>query len=67
MRITGDNFGPVVVQAKGGVISEADRPVRYMKGWSIERVVKLAERWHWQVILTDDERAQLEQPPEPAT
>jgi len=33
-----------------------------MKGWPIERVVALAERWHWQVTLTDDERAQLQQP-----
>jgi hypothetical protein len=65
MRITGENFGPVLVQARGGVISEAARPVRYMKGWPLERVVALAERWHWQVILTDDEHAQLRQPRPP--
>jgi hypothetical protein len=62
MRITGENFGPVLVQARDGVISEAARPVRYLKGWPLARVVALAERWHWQVTLTDDERAQLQQP-----
>ena len=67
MQITGKGFGPVYVQAKSGVIVAADRPVSYMRNWPIQRVVKLAERWHWQVILTDDELAQLEQPPEPAT
>jgi len=60
MRITGKNFGPVFVNAKGGVIAEADRPVRYMRGWELQRVVRLAERWHWQITLSDDERAQLE-------
>jgi len=59
MRITGENFGPVLLQAKGGMVVEADRPVRYMRGWELQRVVRLAERWHWQITLTDDERAQL--------
>jgi hypothetical protein len=59
MRITGENFGPVLVQARGGVIREADRAVRYMKGWSLERVVALAERWGWKLDMSDDERAQL--------
>jgi len=61
MRITGENFGPVLLQAKGGVVVEADRPVRYMRGWELQRVVKLAERWHWRLVLTDEERAQLAQ------
>jgi hypothetical protein len=59
MRITGENFGPVLLQARGGMVVEADRPVRYMRGWELKRVVALAERWHWQVTLTDDERSQL--------
>jgi len=41
------------------MVVEADRPVRYMRGWELKRVVALAERWHWQVTLTDDERSQL--------
>jgi hypothetical protein len=59
MRIDGKNFSSIHLQAKGGVITEADRPVRYMRGWELKRVVRLAERWHWQITLTDDERAQL--------
>jgi hypothetical protein len=61
MRITGENFGPVLVQAKGGMVVEADRPVRYMRGWELQRVVRLAERWRWKIDLSDDERAQLAQ------
>ena len=59
MRIDGKNFSSIHLQAKGVVITEADRPVRYMRGWELKRVVRLAERWHWQITLTDDERAQL--------
>jgi hypothetical protein len=62
MRIDGKNFSAVHLQAKGGVIVEADRPIRYMKGWPLARVVRLAARWGWQVTLTDDERAQLSEP-----
>ena len=65
MQITGENFGPVHLQAKGGVVTEADRPIRYMKNWPLQRVINLAKRWSWRVDLTDDERAHLEQPPEP--
>jgi hypothetical protein len=61
MQINGENFGPVLLQAKGGMVVEAERPVRYMRGWELQRVVKLAERWHWKLTLSDDERAQLEQ------
>ena len=60
MRIIGQNF-EVIVQAKSGTVVEADRAVRYMRGWELQRVVKLAERWHWKLTLSDDERAQLEQ------
>jgi hypothetical protein len=59
MQITGENFGPVQLQAKGGVVTEADRPIRYMKNWPLERVINLAKRWSWRVDLTDDERTQL--------
>jgi len=61
LRITGENFGPVSVNAKRGVVTAADRPVSYMRGWPLQRVVALAERWHWQITLTDDERGQLGQ------
>ena len=36
-------------------LSDADRDAAN----EAERVVRLAERWHWQITLTDDERAQL--------
>jgi len=49
------------VNAKRGVVTAADRPVSYMRGWPLQRVVALAERWHWQITLTDDERGQLGQ------
>ena len=42
-------------------LPQIERPVRYMRGWELQRVVKLAERWHWKLTLSDDERAQLEQ------
>jgi hypothetical protein len=61
MQINGENFGPVLLQAKGGMVVEAERPVRYMRGWELQRVVKLAARWGWKLTLSDDERAQLEQ------
>src|SRR5262249_18664244 len=61
MQITGKDFGPVYVNAKGGMIVAADRPVSYMRGWELKRAVALAERWHWKLPLSDDERGQLEQ------
>jgi len=61
LRITGENFGPVSVNAKRGVVTAADRPVSYMRGWPLQRVVALAGRWHWKINFDDDERAQLEQ------
>jgi len=32
-----------------------------MRGWSVARVLKLAERWGWKVDVYDGERTQLEQ------
>jgi hypothetical protein len=61
MQITGKDFGPVLVQARDGMIVAADRPVSYMRGWELRRAVALAERWHWKLTLSDDERVQLEQ------
>jgi hypothetical protein len=49
------------VKAKSGTIVAADRPVSYMRGWELRRAVALAERWHWTLTLSDDERAQLVQ------
>ena len=60
MRIAGKNFGPIVLRIADGTVVEADRPVRYMRGWPIERVVALAERWHWRVELSASENEQLE-------
>ena len=61
MQITGKDFGPVYVKAVSGMIVAADRPVSYMCGWELRRAVALAERWHWKLTLSDDERAQLVQ------
>jgi hypothetical protein len=60
MQITGKDFGPVHVAAKGGAVAAADRPVSYMRGWPLQRVLALAHRWHWEIVLSDDEKAQLE-------
>jgi hypothetical protein len=59
MQITGRDFGPVAARVEGGVIVEAARPISYMKNWSLERVIRLAERWHWRIRMSDEERAQL--------
>jgi hypothetical protein len=67
MRITGRDFGPVLLTVKAGEVVVADRPVSYMRGWPVARVFRLAERWGWKVDVFDNERTQLEQPPEPAT
>jgi hypothetical protein len=67
MRITGRDFGPVHLTVKAGEVVVADRPISYMRGWSVARVLKLAERWGWKVDVDADERTQLERPPEPAT
>jgi hypothetical protein len=44
MRIIGPNFR-VVLRLRDGVVAEAARPVSYMKGWRVERVLALAARW----------------------
>jgi hypothetical protein len=67
MRISGRDFGPVLLTIKGGEVVAADRPVSYMKNWPVARVLKLAERWSWKVDIYDAERPQLERPPEPAS
>ena len=66
MRITGRDFGPVHLTVKAGEVVVADRPISYMRGWSVARVLKLAERWGWKVDVYADERTQLERPSEPA-
>jgi hypothetical protein len=59
MRIIGPNFS-VVLRLRGGVVAEAARPVSYMKGWRVERVLALAERWGWKVEASyyDEEQEQ---------
>jgi hypothetical protein len=66
MKITGRDFGPCILTVKGGVIVTADRPIRYMKNWPLQRVIRLAERWGWKVEIYDSERPQPEAPPGPA-
>jgi len=61
MEICGRDFGPVIVKVRGGVVVAADRPVGYMKNWPLQRVLALANRWHWRVTaFSDDERAQID-------
>jgi hypothetical protein len=60
LRIIGPNFR-VVLRLRGGVVAEAARPVSYMKGWRVERVLALAERWGWKAEMSDGERAQATQ------
>ena len=60
MLIVGPNFR-VVLRLRGGVVAEAARPVSYMKGWRVERVLALAERWGWKAEMSDGERAQVAQ------
>jgi hypothetical protein len=57
MRIIGPNFR-VVLRLRGGVVAEAARPVSYMKGWTLERVLALAERWGWKAEMSSAEEAQ---------
>ena len=58
MRITGQNFR-AVLRPRGGVVAEATRPVTYMKGWRVERVLALAQRRGWEAELSDGERQQV--------
>jgi hypothetical protein len=61
MRIIGPNFS-VVLRLRGGVVAEAARPVSYMRGWEVARVLALAERWGWKVALSDAEQVQVTAP-----
>jgi hypothetical protein len=61
MCITGKDFGPVLLTVKAGSVVAADRPVSYMRGWKLRRVIALADRWHWKINLNDDERTQRDQ------
>ena len=65
MRIVGPNFR-VVLCLRGGVVAEAARPVSYMKGWEVARVLALAERWGWKAEMSSAEEAQVPQSPRPA-
>ena len=61
MRIIGPNFS-VNLTVRGGEVAIASRPVRYMEGWPLARVLALAQRWKWRVELDDYERAVGERP-----
>jgi len=62
MRIIGPGF-QVVLRLRGGVVAEAARPVSYMKGWRVERVLALAERWGWKAEMSSVEEAQVQVTP----
>jgi len=55
MRIIGPNFS-VNLTLRDGTVTVASRPVRYMEGWPLARVLALAQRWNWRVELDDYER-----------
>jgi hypothetical protein len=55
MRVVGPNF-QVALRLRDGVVTEAARPVSYMRGWRVERVLALAERWGWKVEDSDGEQ-----------
>lgn len=60
MVIVGPSFR-VQLTVKDGIVTEAARPISYMKGWELARVLALAERWSWRVETHDPgERAQLQ-------
>ena len=59
MRIVGDNFS-ACLSIKDGVVAGADRPIRWAVGKPLERILNLAERWHWKVEFSDVERMQGE-------
>jgi hypothetical protein len=61
MRIIGPNFS-VVLRLREGVVAEAARPVSYMKGWEVARVLRLAQRWGWTAEINGAEEAQVPQP-----
>jgi hypothetical protein len=57
MRIIGPNFS-VVLRLRSGLVSEAARPVSYMRGWEVARVLALAARWGWKAEMSAVEEAQ---------
>jgi hypothetical protein len=61
MLIIGPNFR-VVLRLRDGVVAEAARPVSYMKGWRVERVFALAQRWGWKLEMNSAEEAQAPHP-----
>jgi len=63
MRIIGPNFS-IVLRLRGGVVAEAARPVSYMRGWEVARVLALAERWGWKAEMSSAEEAQVAQAPQ---
>jgi hypothetical protein len=65
MRIIGPNFS-VVLRLRDGVVAEAARPVSYMKGWEVARVLALAARWGWRAEMNSAEEAQAPQSTQPA-
>ena len=65
MLIVGPNFR-VILRLREGVVAEAARPVSYMKGWRVERVLALAQRWGWKLEMNSAEEAQAPQSTQPA-
>jgi hypothetical protein len=60
VRIISSNFA-VNLSVKDGVVTAADRPVRWMVGKPLARVLALAKRWHWRIeFLNEAERKQCE-------
>ena len=57
-RIIGPNFC-VVLRLRDGVVTKAARPVSYMKGWEVARVLRLAARWGWTAEMNSAEEAQV--------
>jgi hypothetical protein len=57
VRVVGPNFC-VVLRLRAGVVAEAARPVSYMRGWEVARVLALAERWGWKAEMSSAEEAQ---------
>jgi hypothetical protein len=61
MRVTGPDKVMLALAVKEGTIVKADRPIRFMAGWSAERALRTIERWGWRVEFSADERAEIEQ------
>jgi hypothetical protein len=60
MRVTGPGKVMVTLAVKDGVVIKADRPIRFMVDWPVERALRTIERWEgWRAELGADEAAQL--------